>query len=182
MAESGKTTRMRTPFMAAFRQAHDEGDARQRIDERDEAGERLVAGRRATGRSTMSEAALQRTVSEDLESLMNTINLEASLDLSEHDAVRRSVLNYGFADVVHRTIDEIGANDISHEIQTALKVYEPRLVAGSIHVARDWSVQTEELKIRFIVRADLDCDPLNLPVEFVADLERDTGKIVISRH
>lgn len=168
--------------MAAFRQAFDEGDSKQRIDERDEAGERVVAGRRATGRSTMSEAALQRTVSEDLESLMNTVNLEASLDLDEHDAVRRSILNYGFADVVHRTIDEIGVNDISEEIQTVLQTYEPRLLPGSVQVVRDWSVSSDELKIRFVVRADLNCDPLNLPVEFVADLERDTGKITISRH
>ena len=152
-----------------------------RIDERDEGGERVVAGRRATGRSAMSEAALQRTVSEDLETLMNTINLEASLSLEEHEAVRRSILNYGFADVVHRTIDELGVNDIGEEIQTALRVYEPRLVPGSIQVRRDRSVEAHELKIRFVVRADLDCDPLNLPVEFVADLERDTGKITISR-
>jgi len=167
--------------MAAFRQAYAEGDAKQRIDERDEAGERVVAGRRATGRSSMSEAALQRTVSEDLESLMNTVNLEATMSLDEHEAVRTSILNYGFADVVHRTIDEIGVNDIGEEIRAALAIYEPRLVANSIHVSRDWGVDTTELKIRFVVRADLNCDPLNLPVEFVADLERDTGKITINR-
>jgi type VI secretion system protein ImpF len=32
-----------------------------------------------------------------------------------------------------------------------------------------------------VVSACLDCEPLNLPVEFVADLERDTGKITIGR-
>jgi len=167
--------------MAAFRQAHEKRDAKQRVDERDESGERVIAGRRATGRSTMSEAALQRTVAEDLEALMNTINLDASLDLSEHDAVRTSILNFGFPDVVHRTIDEIGVNDIAGEIESALATYEPRLIPGSIQVARDRGVDDTELKVRFVVRADLDCDPLNLPVQFVADLERDTGKITISR-
>ena len=181
MAGAPRSARMRTPFMAAFRQAYAEGDARQRVDERDEAGERVVAGRRATGRGSMSEAALQRTVSEDLESLMNTVNLEAMEPLDEHDAVRTSILNFGFPDVVHRTIDEMGVNDIGDEIRTALKTFEPRLVSNSIHVARDWKVGADELKIRFVVRADLDCDPLNLPVEFVADLERDTGKITIGR-
>ncbi|MDB5557316.1 MAG: type secretion system lysozyme-related protein [Enterovirga sp.] len=181
MAGLGKSTAMRMPLMAAFRRAHEEGDARRRLDERDESGERVVAGRRATGRAAISEAALQRAVGQDLETLMNTINLEASLDIHEHDAVRRSVLNYGFADVVHRTIDEIGTNDIAAEIEDALKTFEPRLVQGSIRAARDDSVDAHELKIRFVVRADLDCDPLNLPVEFVAELERDTGKIAISR-
>jgi type VI secretion system protein ImpF len=37
------------------------------------------------------------------------------------------------------------------------------------------------MKIRFVVRDDLACDPLNVPVEFVADLELDTGKILLNR-
>lgn len=176
-----KTARMRAPVMAAFRQAFDERDARKRLDQRDEGGERVIAGRRATGRSTLSESSLQRMVAEDLENLMNTINLDASLPLGEFDAVGRSVLNFGFPDVVHRTIDEIGVEDINGELSAALRAYEPRLVADSIRVARDSSIDPAELRIRFVVRADLDCDPLNLPVEFVADLERDTGKIMINR-
>ena len=58
---------------------------------------------------------------------------------------------------------------------------ERDVVTGSIQVSRDTSVSADELKVRFVVRADLNCDPLNLPVQFVADLERDTGKILISR-
>lgn len=181
MSGPAKTTRMRTPLMSAFRQANDARDARKRLDQRDDGGDRVIAGRRATGRTTLSETALQRTVTEDLETLMNTINLEASLPLAEFDAVENSILNFGFPDVVHRTIDEIGVNDINREIASSLALYEPRLVAETIRVARDTGVDPNELKVRFVVRADLDCDPLNLPVEFVADLERDTGKILISR-
>ena len=32
-----------------------------------------------------------------------------------------------------------------------------------------------------MVRADLLCDPVNVPVEFVADVELDSGKIKINR-
>ena len=32
-----------------------------------------------------------------------------------------------------------------------------------------------------MVRADLICDPVNVPVEFVADVELDSGKIKINR-
>jgi len=42
------------------------------------------------------------------------------------------------------------------------------------------SVDPVELKIRFIVRADLTCEPVNVPVEFIADVI-DTGKILINR-
>lgn len=182
MAGVPKTSRMRVPLMSAFRAAHEERDAQKNVDERDDSGERVLAGRRATGRSTMSEAALQRTVATDLEALMNTINLAASLDLGENDEVRRSILNYGFPDVVHRSIDEIGVDDISAEIEYALKIYEPRLVPGSIYVRRVRSFDEVDLTVRFLVRADLNCDPLNLPVEFVADLERDSGKVTINRN
>jgi type VI secretion system protein ImpF len=35
--------------------------------------------------------------------------------------------------------------------------------------------------MRFVVRADLMCEPLNVPVEFVADLELDSGNISVGR-
>jgi type VI secretion system protein ImpF len=176
-----KTSRMRASLMTAFRSAHAEHDATQRIDKRDEGGERVLAGRRATGRSTVSEAELQRTVAQDLDALMNTINLESSVDLADFPETRRSILNFGIPDIAHRTLEDYGLTHVCGEIEQALRDYEPRLVPGSIRVYRDHRVQEVELKLRFIVKADLDCDPLNLPVEFVADLERDSGKITVGR-
>ena len=38
-----------------------------------------------------------------------------------------------------------------------------------------------ELKLRFLVRAEIRADPLNVPVEFLADLERDTGRIRVAQ-
>ena len=52
---------------------------------------------------------------------------------------------------------------------------------NTVQVTRDHSVDAAELKVRFIVRADLFCEPLNVPIEFVADVEIDSGKIMISR-
>ena len=69
---------------------------------------------------------------------------------------------------------------MKYEIATVLTSYEPRLVRNTVQVTRDHSVDAD-LKVRFIVRADLFCEPLNVPVEFVADVEIDTGKIMITR-
>jgi type VI secretion system protein ImpF len=91
------------------------------------------------------------------------------------------VLNYGFPDLVHRTIDESSVNSVKDEIRTVLMQFEPRLVRESLHVARDETVDKAELKVRFVVNADLACDPLNVPVEFVAEVELDSGKILINR-
>ena len=167
--------------MYAFRSAHEERDAKKKIDLRDEAGERIIAGRRANARIAITELTLRREVARDLDALMNTVALESSEDLRPFEAVRKSIINFGFPDMVHRSIDEGTVDDIRNEIEAVLLHYEPRLLPESINVSRDLTVSVDDLKIRFVVRADLFCDPLNVPVEFVADLELDSGKMVINR-
>ena len=167
--------------MYAFRSAHAARDAKEKLDLRDDAGERIIASRRQSARTAITEPTLRREVARDLEGLMNTISLESSLGLQGFDHVRRSVLNFGFPDIAYRSIDEISVDDIKDEIGAVLNHYEPRLVRDSVSVVRDTTVDKAELKIRFVVRADLSCEPLNVPVEFVADLELDSGNILITR-
>ena len=167
--------------MYAFRAAHEKRDAKQRIDLRDEAGERVIATRRVTARSPISESGLRREVMNDLLSLFNTTNLNAAEDLSSLPAARSSILNYGFPDLSWRTIDENSLSEVSREIEIALADFEPRLARNTIQVRREVSTEAEELKLRFLVKADLRARPVNVPVEFVAEVELDSGKIKIER-
>jgi type VI secretion system protein ImpF len=180
MAGPTHKDRLSPPLMHAFRTAHAARDSKTKLDLRDEEGERVIASRRSAKRGAITEPMLRREVAIDLGALMNTIALESTVDLSEHEFVRRSVLNFGLPDIAHRSIDEASVSDITGEIKAALVSHEPRLVAGSITVARDPSVDAKQLKIRFTVRADLFCDPVNVPVEFLADVELDSGKIMIN--
>jgi type VI secretion system protein ImpF len=173
--------RLSPPLMYAFRAAHAARDTRTKLDLRDEDGERIIASRRSIRRGAITEPLLRREVSLDLEALLNTIALESSVDLSDFEHVRRSVLNFGLPDIAHRSIDEASVGDIPEEIRAALMAHEPRLVPSSLAVDRDLSVDSKQLKVRFTVRADLLCDPVNVPVEFLADVELDSGKIVVSR-
>ncbi len=77
------------------------------------------------------------------------------------------------------TIDEHRVDSISEISRPSRCADEPRLIAKSIAVERDDNLDPAELKVRFLVRADLNCEPLNVPVQFIADLELDTGKIAI---
>ncbi|MGO4715580.1 type VI secretion system baseplate subunit TssE [Bradyrhizobium sp. 2TAF24] len=167
--------------MLAFRAAHAAHDARKKLDLRDEFGERVIAGRRSAGRFPISEALLRREVAHDLEALLNTIALESTEDLTGCDCVRTSILNYGFPDIAHRSIDEITDNELSDELRRILATYEPRLDRRSIRVHRDSAIGSEQLKLRFLVHADLQCEPLNVPVEFIADVDLDSGDIQINR-
>lgn len=181
MAGWNKKNRLSPPLMSAFRAAHEARDAKRKLDLRDAAGERILAGRRAAGRAAITEPVLRREVAIDLGHLLNTVNMESSFDLGEFEHVRRSILNFGFPDIAHRSIDEDSVKDIKSEIETVLNQFEPRLVGDSIQVSRDAEIDAADLKIRFIIRAELSCEPLNVPVEFVADVELDTGEISINR-
>lgn len=181
MSLTPKKDRLSPPLMLAFRDAHAERDARKKIELRNERGERVIASRRTGGRAPISEAVLRREVARDLETLMNTIAFESSEDLVGYECVRKSILNFGFPDIAHRSLDEITVDDLKEEIETVLMNFEPRLDRRSIHATRDNSIGTEQLKLRFLVRADLQCEPLNVPVEFVADVDLDGYGIQIAR-
>ena len=180
MAGVSNKTRLSPPLMYVFRSAHEAKDATKKVDLRNEAGDRVIAGRRLRARQAITESLLRREVSRDLEALLNTIALESTIDMSDFPYVRKSILNFGIPDVTRRTIDEVGVNDIPEEIRAAIIAYEPRLAAASLHIERDKRVDQAELKVRFIVRADLTCDPVHVPVEFIADVI-DTGKILVNR-
>jgi len=181
MSGQGKKDRLSPPLMSAFRGAFEARDTKKKIDLRDESGERVIASRRASPRSVITETMLRREVARDLESLMNTIALESSEDLRTFPQVRKSILNFGFPDLAHRSIDENSLSDVKDELKTVLLHFEPRLLPSSIKVVRDTSVDIAALKVRFTVNAELHCDPINAPVEFIAEVEVDSGKFQIGR-
>jgi type VI secretion system protein ImpF len=175
-----KNERIAPPLMHAFRAAHLQRDAKTRLDIRDQ-GERVIASRRPLTSASISERDLRKLVDMDLVTLFNTTNLDSIEDLKAVPEVQRSVLNFGFPDLARRTIDENGLHDIAREIEGALANYEPRLAKNTIKAERDMTAQPEELKLRFLVKADLVTQPVDVPVEFVAEVEIDSGKIKIGR-
>jgi type VI secretion system protein ImpF len=181
VASSGKKIRLRAPLMWAFRNAAAARDASKRVDLRDESGERLIAGRRLAGPGAISESDLRVEVLRDLAMLLNTVNLASSQSLDDYPAAARAIINYGIPDIARRSIDEYGVRDIVTELETALCHFEPRLAKDTIKVSRDQTVRVEELKIRFQIRCDMIADPLNVPVEFLAEVQVDTGKITVGR-
>ena len=120
-------------------------------------------------------------VNSDLVALFNTTNLNSAEDLSIAPEVRKSILNFGFPDLARRTIDEQRVFDIAQEIETALSDFEPRLARDSIKVRRDNAVTADELRIRFLISAELRVQPVNLQMEFVAEVELESGKIKVDR-
>lgn len=167
--------------MHAFREAFHQRDATKEVDLRDKDGERVVASRRVSASNIVNEAALRRELATDLTSLMNTINFASSEDIKGLDHVKKSILNYGLDDIGHRTLEEMGVNDIQHELLNALLHFEPRLVRQTIEVERDQTIDISAHKLRFTINAEMHATPVDVPVEFYADLELASGKMKISR-
>jgi type VI secretion system protein ImpF len=166
--------------MFAFRDSFRERDAKKKVDRRDAAGERVIASRRAGARA-ITEADLRHEVVRDLDALLNTVSLDSSVDIDAFERVRVSILNFGCPDLARRSIDSADVAAIADELKAVLMHYEPRLVPSTIRVHRDQTVDEAELKVRFVINADLSCDPLDLAVEFLADVSYDSGKIAVSR-
>lgn len=175
-----KNDRLAPPLLHAFRAAHGERDSAVPLEIRDR-GERVLSSRRVTSRASISESELRKLVNTDLVALFNTTNLEAIEDLSTAPEVRKSILNFGFPDLVRRTIDENEVNGIAREIETALRDFEPRLEPKSIKARRDHTVTADTLAVRFLVSAELRAQPANVQTEFIAEVEVSSGKIKIDR-
>lgn len=173
-------SRLTPPLMFAFRNANERRDARKAVATAAER-QRDVVHTRSVGFVAVTEALLREQVGVDLEMLMNTIALESAEPLDGFEHVQASILNYGFPDLARRTIDEADIGDIGAEIRVALQRYEPRLDPSSIRVHRDMTADKTALKLRFVVDANLVCNPIDVPVEFIADVDYDSGKIAVER-
>ena len=178
--------------MYAFRAAHEAGDAKQSQDLRDESGERILSSRRTSSNRhrAVTDAVLRDELNRDLVALFNTVNLASTEDLSDLPFVRRSILNYGFPDISYISSDEKQrVEGLRHAIEQALIIYEPRLIRGKISITQETRKNStasdqknpQDLIERFLVRAEMRSDPLPIPVEFVTDVEFDTGHVKVGR-
>lgn len=79
-------------------------------------------------------ATLRKAVLRDLEALMNTSNLENTVDFSEYPEVATSVVNYGLPNMSGSTISSVDLPAIERFIAQAIKAYEPRILPNTVRV------------------------------------------------
>lgn len=171
--------RKQVSLMHVFRSAHERGDARKGQAASD--GDREITQRSRERREGTDEETLRRHLSADLASLMNTTSLEASIDLSDLPRVRRSILNYGFADMSLMDESATAARQIATLIREALIRHEPRLVPQSIEIKPNTEATTTTRRLAFDVAAEMVSTPVDVPLDFVAEVDLGVGKIHMTR-
>jgi type VI secretion system protein ImpF len=167
------------PVMFAFRDAFAKRDANRREDNRVD-GERVISTRGSLRRRAADEIALKHDLSIDLEHLLDTVNLESVVDLDGLDYVKRSVLNYGIYDITHLTVGQTAIAGIEEDLRGALLSHEPRLDPQSISIERAELIDDDmRQRVRFRVFANMIFRPLDVPIEFVAELDVAVAKLVL---
>jgi len=183
MKSGSRPGRVTPPLMFAFRESFRQRDAAAVIESRDADGERVLAPRRVTPRSMISETALKSDLVEDLSSLFNTVNLESSIDLDGLDHVRDSILNFGLPDLTTITSGSAKAMGLCGSLKAALEKFEDRLVDGTLQVLQDVGVDaaSQDDKIRIQIKADMHAAPADFAVEFMTDIEAGSGRSQVSK-
>ena len=172
--------RRQVSLMHVFRSARAHRDA-----SKDEAnyqdGAREVTARSQERRIGTDEATLRQHLTADLASLMNTINLDAVIPLADTPYVARSVINYGFGDISEMSNSIHAGQQIAQLIRDTLIEHEPRLIADTIEIQLNRSEQETTQRLSFDVSAEMVATPVDVPLDFVAEVDMGAGKIQMTR-
>lgn len=176
--------RSRISLFDVFRESYLERDANTAmVMETSTDGSNTVArisGRSNARRLGVTEEVLRRHVHQHLQTLMNSIRLDATVDLDETPHVARSVLNYGFQDLSNLTRKELTSRTITDSIKQSLADHEPRLVKNSIGVKILTLEGDEYQRVAIHVAAELIADPADISIDFIADVDIGAGKVILN--
>jgi type VI secretion system protein ImpF len=178
MARNPKT-QLQIPIMYAFREAHKARDAK--TDGREyKDGERVLSERAAMRRRGANEGQLKANLEVDLVQLANTINLDAALELEDYQYVRKSVLNYGVVDLSNKTSEDVKYSQLPKQLAEALLNCEPRFIPETLEITMNEEFDDVNQKLTFDIYAEMACKPVDIPMEFSAEIDVGSGKMKLS--
>lgn len=166
-------------LMNVFRQAARERDAKLNHAASDSDG-RVLSSRSVERREGAAQSTLRDHLAIDLGNLMATVNLEASIPLTGLDYVRKSVLNYGIPDMSRLTVEDSRNQTLAADLRTALLAHEPRLIAETLRVSLRKPEADSQQRMAFDITAEMAARPVDVPLEFVAEIDTGAGKVALS--
>ncbi len=167
-------------LMHVFRAAHADRDAAKEehslID-----GDRELTQRSKERRAGTDEETLRQHLSRDMASLMNTVNLDATVPLDDHPYLRKSVANFGFGDLSQLAGTVDGPAQIAALIRKTLLAFEPRLIADTLEVTASEDNDAAGARLTFDISAEMAASPVDIPLNFVAEVDNGAGKIQMTK-
>jgi type VI secretion system protein ImpF len=167
-------------LMNVFRQAARERDAKSVAGEVADTDGRTLSRRSVERREGADQATLRDHLAIDLGNLMATINFEATVPLDGLDHVRRSILNYGIQDMSRLTDETVKDSRVMRDLRATLLAHEPRLIAETLVVKLRRPEADSKQRMAFDITAEMSARPVDVPLEFVAEIDTGAGKIAVS--
>lgn len=125
-----------------------------------------------------NEGAMRKSVRRELNWLLNTVNLGAVTDLERYPHVQTSVLNYGMPDLTGRASTAKAIKGRADDICLMIRTFEPRLDADKLEVEAKPGVGLDNA-VSFVIRGDIVSAVRAMPVQFLANVEVETGEAVV---
>lgn len=172
---------LQVPLMYAFRDAFRAHDATRSLDERTADDERVLTDRGSVRRRGANEAQLKGNLDTDLTHLANTVNLAAAEEIDDLPFVAASILNYGLDDLSHLTADNIAERDTINGLRQALIRHEPRLIPDTVKIRLREGYDDVTQRISLVITAEMACRPVDIPLEFVAEIDVGSGSVELSK-
>jgi len=144
-------------------------------------GEREINQRAVQRRHGADQGSLKAHLNEDLANLMHTIRLDAAMDLDDHKYVGKSVLNFGMDDMANMSSNADNKGLLESRLRQALIDHEPRLIPETIEVTLRAQDKDLSQKLAFDIAADLAANPVDVPLEFVAEIDVGGGKVNLAK-
>lgn len=168
-----KGERAKVSILQVFRNSFEAGDAK--------GGTSDAGPRSLQRRDGLDEATLRSYLETDLNALLNTVELGSVVDLQDLPHVAASVANYGFGDLSSVATADINSPRIKETIRKSLINHEPRLVRDSIEVTVVEPDGDNRQRLSISVSAELMGDPIDIPLDFDAEVDMAAGKMKMSK-
>ena len=178
--QSQKRDRYQLSLMHVFRAAHAERDAKKEASKVED-GHRTLTERSKERRHGTDEGTLRKHLNRDLASLMNTVNLDATVPLDDYPYLEKSVVNYGFGDLSNVADRANGPQIIADKIKRTLCHYEPRLIPETVEVQVSQTHDIVTNRLTFEISGEMTASPVDIPLQFIAELDDGIGKIQMTR-
>jgi type VI secretion system lysozyme-like protein len=122
---------------------------------------------------------LREHVCRDLAVLLNSTNLEASVDLGALPYVQRSVVNYGIPSLAGQSVSSMNLQKTARAIEDAIRTFEPRLVKVRVTPDTDREVGDEH-EISFRIDAELWGQPAPQQLVLRTHINTESGDVRVS--
>lgn len=130
---------------------------------------------------TLSRKAYRESVLRDLQWLLNTTNLDVSMDLAGHRDAQNSVINFGLGALSGKFASDVDVAQLEAMIRQAIVQFEPRLLPHSVEVsvvAPERSLDVHNV-LGVTIRGQLWSVPYPLEMLLRSDIDLETGHVVL---